>query len=143
MTSPVQTPADFVPMMAISFGAIGAPATPVTTDAPLPVREMPGAARSAAVTGTADAAATSAPFAPDLGRAVWITLSGAWSGRVQLLRSVDGGATRLPLTLPDGSEKGVWHGNANAIAHVETEAGALLFLDLRPAGGTIGYRVAQ
>ena len=82
-----------------------------------------------------------APFAPQLGREIWLTLSGTWSGSVALMRSVDGGATLLPATL--GGAALTWTGNVNEIVWIETEAAATLYLSITLASGAVTYRVAQ
>lgn len=140
---PVAAPGGFAPVAAISFGTRDGPATPVDAGNPLPVRAALGAATSAALVGTAAASGSSGGFAPELGRPIVVTLSGDWAGKVQLLRSVDGGANRLPLTFVDGSEKGVWTGNVNTAIGEETVAGATLYLSLVLAAGTLTYRMEQ
>ncbi len=60
-----------------------------------------------------------------------------------LLRSVDGGVTRTPLTYADGSLRGVWSGNVNAPVHEESVADAALYLDFAHAGGTLAYRMER
>ena len=82
------------------------------------------------------------PFTPQLGRPINILLSGAWTGTAQLLRSVDGGTNRMPLTI-GGSTWGSYSANANEPVWTETEAGATFYLALTPSSGTVTYRVAQ
>jgi len=99
------------------------------------------AASSAPLTGTANASVTTPAFTPQPGREIVLTLSGAWSGTVSLLRSVDGGTTKLPATL--ASAPLIWSGNLNELVWVETEAAATLYLDIALASGTVTYRVSQ
>ena len=102
----------------------------------------PKPAQSAALAGSVSASTMLGPFQPDLARAIWVTLSGAWVGRVQLLRSVDGGATKLPLTVA-GQPWANFTGNANEIAGEETTPGARYYLSVTLTSGTLTYRVAQ
>ncbi len=145
MTLSVQAPGGYVPQASISFGATGGNATPVDAAHPLPVatRADQAAAGSTPLAGTAAANAVAGPFAPELGRAIWVTLGGTWAGTVTVKRSVDGGATRLPLTFIDGSAKGVWNANVNAAIGEESVAGAQWFLEIALTAGTLTYRVEQ
>lgn len=139
---PIQAPAGFVPVQALSFGGIGGTATAVDGDNPLPVATRLGAAGTAPLAGTAAASGTVGPFAPQLGRPVWLTLSGSWTGTVQLMRSEDGGATLLPLTLA-GAPWGSFTANCNEPVAEETVAGATYHLALTLGSGSVTYRVAQ
>lgn len=139
----VQTPAGYVPAVAISYGADGATAVPVDANNPLPMRRVTGPALAASLAGSAGATAAFGPFTPELGRPIVVTLSGNWTGTVTLLRSVDGGATRLPLTFVDGSPKGVWTANVNTAVAEESVAGATYYLDFQRSGGTLAYRMEQ
>ncbi len=62
---------------------------------------------------------------------------------MQLLRSIDGGVTRLPLTYADGSAKAAWTGNVLAPVADETVAAATYWLAIAPASGSVAYRLAQ
>ena len=117
----------------------------VETGKPLPVASRPDqrAAASAALAGATSASAVAGPFSPELGRPVWVTLSGTWAGTVTVKRSTDAGATKLALTFIDGSPKGVWSANINAAIGEESVAGAQLFLDIALTSGTLSYRVEQ
>lgn len=139
----VDAPAGFVPVGAIGFDAIGDPAVPVSASNPLPVRAATAAAGSAPLSGTASASTVAGPFLPELGRAIVLTLSGSWSGSVQLLRSVDGDATQLPLTASDGSPKARWTGNLNAAVAEESVAGASYWLAVTITSGTVSFRMEQ
>lgn len=107
------------------------------TPMPLP------ASASVAVTGSLSTTDNSAAFTPDLGRPIWVRLSGTWSGTVQLKRSTDGGATWYPITTGSGTVKGVWTGNVNAPVTEETCAGATYRLEVTLASGTLAYEVRQ
>lgn len=141
----VQAPGGYVPQTSISFGSTGGDATSVDAGHPLPVatRADQRAAASAPLTGAASASAIVGPFVPELGRAVWVTLSGTWAGTAAVRRSTDGGATKLALTFIDGSPKAAWSGNVNAAIGEESVAGAQLFLDIALTSGTLTYRVEQ
>jgi hypothetical protein len=140
---PIHVPAGYVPEHAIAFAAEDGSAAVVGADRPLPVATSLGAAGATALAGTTAASATPGPFLPDLGRPIWVTLSGSWTGSVQLLRSTDGGATRLPLTYPDGTAKALWTANANTPVAEETVAAASYYLAVALTSGTLGYRVEQ
>ncbi|HEY0314926.1 MAG TPA: hypothetical protein VGC28_01520 [Sphingomonas sp.] len=139
----IDSPAAFVPLHALSFGTKGDPAVPVDHANPLPITGLTLAASSTPLAGGTAAAATVGPFAPQLGRAIWLTLSGSWSGSAQLLRSTDGGATRLPLTYGDGTAKPAWTGNLNAAVAEESVVTATYWLALAPTAGTVSYRLEQ
>ncbi|MEE2916317.1 MAG: hypothetical protein VYB32_04500 [Pseudomonadota bacterium] len=140
----IEAPAGFVPALGVSFGAIGTGATPVDPDHPLPVTAVAwqGAATTAPVAGTASAATLAGPFAPARGRPIWLTLMGSWTGTVKLLRSTDGGTTRLPMTI-GGSGWGSFQGNCNEPVAEESVAGATYYLDIAVTSGTLSYRVTQ
>ena len=142
MVAEVEVPAGFVPQYAVAFGAVDAPAVAVHAGNPLPVRASLGVAESIALSGTLTASGTAGPFVPELGRGIRVTLSGGWSGTVDLLRSTDGGATMLPLTI-GGERWGRFTANANELVAEEQEAGATYYLAFDQASGTLVYRVAQ
>src|SRR6218665_1296960 len=99
MAKPVSMPARAVSLHALAFGAVDSDAVAVDASNPLPVTTTTAPAHSTAMAGTASASGTSPAFAPQIGREIVLTLSGAWSGSVALLRSVDGGTTKLPATI--------------------------------------------
>lgn len=136
----VDSPAGFVPRQAVSFGGEDTAAVAVTRTTPLPTEAITAPATSTPLIGTSTAAQVAGPFVPDLGRNIVVALSGNWSGTVQLLRSTDGGATRLPLT-PAGITMGQYGAPGVDTPWVETEAGAAFYLSLPGAG--ISYRVSQ
>lgn len=139
---PVAAPARFVPAQAIAFGTAGTNAIGVSNATPLPVQTIMPPSTSHPLTGTANVSVVAGPFMPDTGRAIWATLTGEWDGLVRLLRSVDGGATRLPLTV-GGANWAEFSGNANEPVGIESEAGASYYLDIVLNSGTLGYRVSQ
>jgi len=138
----VDAPASFVPQQAIAFGPMGGQAVAVDAANPLPIVARPGAAQSVPLDGSANASGLIGPFLPELGRAIWLTLSGSWTGTVTVKRSVDGGATTQGLTI-GGSSWAVFSANANEPVAEESEAAARYYLDVVLASGTLAYRVAQ
>ncbi|MCC2980702.1 hypothetical protein [Sphingomonas sp. IC4-52] len=142
MMAEVEVPAGFVPQYAVAFGAVDAPAVAVHDDNPLPVRPVRRPAASTPLAGTMMASGLAGPFTPELDRPIWLTLSGDWSGAVELLRSVDGGATALPLTAA-GARWGRFTANANEAVADESEVGATFYLSVTLVAGTLTYRVAQ
>ncbi len=139
----VDAPGGFFGIGAIGFGAVGDVATAVTATAPLPVAATVIGATSAPLTGSASASGAAGPFVPQLGRAIRVALWGSWTGTVQLLRSIDGGTTRLPITYPDGSARGSWSTTVNARIADESEAGASYYLAITLSSGALSYRVSQ
>lgn len=140
----IDVPAGFVPELAMAFKSPDGTATLVTQGNPLPISvgALPSA-QSSPLSGTSVVSGSFGPFTPDLGRAIWLTLSGIWVGTVQLLRSTDDGVTRLPLTFADGSVKGIATGNVNAPVVEETVQGATYYLAATLASGMLSYRVEQ
>ena len=139
----VGVPAGYVGIEAIGFGAVGAEMTAVTPASPLPVATTVIAATSTPLTGSSGTTGAAGPFVPQLGRAIRVVLSGSWTGTVQLLRSIDGGTTRLPITYPDGSARGSWSTNINSRVVEESEAGATYYLAITLSDGTLSYRIAK
>jgi hypothetical protein len=140
---PIHAPAGYIPQHAIVFAAGDGAAMAVSHAAPLPVAPGIAAAASAPLVGTAGASTVAGPFAPQLGRPIWLTLSGSWSGSVQLLRSTDGGTTRLPPSYADGSPRPSYAGAVNAPVAEETVAGATWYLAVALTAGTLSFRMEQ
>ena len=144
-STPIAAPAGFVPQQALSFADTGGGAVAVSAAAPLPVVAPPASsspATSTALVGTASTAIVAGPFTPQLGRDVRLTLSGSRTGSVQLLTSIDGGATKLPITAA-GLAWGVFTGNCNETVDSPSDSGASYYLQIAPASGTVAYRLAQ
>lgn len=139
---PIAAPARFVPAQALAFGQPGEPAVAVDRLNPLPIVISMGASTAAAMAGSVNASTLAGPFQPELRRPIWITLSGEWMGSVRLLRSTDGGATRLPLTI-GGGPWAEFIANANEAVGEESDAAATYYLDMQLTSGTLSYRVAQ
>jgi len=140
-STPIQSPASYVPSRAIAFADIDGTSLLVSASNPLPVSV--GAATAAApLAGSTINSGVLGPFQPVIGRAVVLALSGAWAGTVRVTRSTDGGITKLPLTVAGG----IWaQFTANACEPVweESEAAAALYLDIALSSGTLTYRLAQ
>lgn len=139
----VRAPAGFVPEYALAFGDPTGGATLVTRGSPLPVETRVTAAAMTPLAGSTVASGTIGPFIPELARPIWVQLSGTWTGSVRLLRSRDGGATRLPLSYPDGSARGRWSANVNAAVVEESVAGATYYLDIALTAGALSYQLEQ
>ena len=138
----IEAPGGFVPRQAVAFGSAEGDAVQVDIDHPLPTSAMIGAATSAPLTGSSSASATVGPFTPQLGRPIWLTLSGSWSGTVVVLRSTDGGATKLPLTAA-GQGWGAFGANVNEPVGEETVAAARYYLQITLTSGSVTYEVRQ
>lgn len=138
----VEVPAGFVPQYALAFGVVDAPAVSVHAGNPLPVRSIQQPAGVTPLSGVTAANLVAGPYVPELARPIWVSLSGSWSGTAQLLRSIDGGTTKLPLTLA-GEPWGMFTGPANEAVSEETEAGATFYLAISLSSGELVYRVAQ
>lgn len=90
----------------------------------------------------ASGSTTPGPFTPQLGRDMVLTLSGTWTGSVQLMRSVDGGTTKLPVTV-GGTTWALFTANCNEPVWTSSESGATFYLAITVASGTVVYRLAQ
>lgn len=141
---PIQYPAQFAPGVAMSFDTGAGIATAVSDTAPLPVRLAAGGGgiRPAPLAGVAAASTLVGPFAPLAQVPIALALSGTWNGTVRLLRSIDGGTTKLPLTIA-GSAWAVFSANACEPVWEENEAGAAFYLEIQLASGTLAYRLSQ
>jgi hypothetical protein len=138
----IDAPGGFVPQVAISYGANAAAPNAVDQGNPLPVQAGFAPATATPVSGNATASGAIGPFAPDLGRPIWVTLSGTWSGTVTVQRSTDGGATLRPLTIAGGAW-GVFTANAQEAVGEESVTGATWWLVFQRSSGTLSYEVRQ
>lgn len=138
---PVSAPAGFAPLAAIGFTQADATLSPVSATSPLPVAVRAEVAPPA-LTGNCDVATTVGPYAPLPGRPVLLSLTGNWTGTVRLLRSVDGGATQLPLTV-GGQPWGCFNVNCCEAVWEEGSAGAELYLNAALTSGALSYRIEQ
>lgn len=143
---PISYPARYAPGIAMNFADEAGTAIQVSQSSPLPVTLAAasggGATPAAPLAGTATVAATIGSFVPVAGRPLVLTLSGTWTGAVKLLRSVNGGATKLPLTL-GGAPWAEFSANVNEPVWEENETAAVFYLQLTPLTGAIAYRLAQ
>lgn len=140
MPTPIQNPPGYIVPNAVSFADTDGSALTVSAAMPLPVTL--GVAAANALAGSTATSMVAGPYQPALGRSVMLTLSGAWAGTVRLTRSVDGGATRQPLTA-GGLPWGQFTGNCCEAIWDESEAAARLYLDITLTSGTLTYRMAQ
>ncbi|MFM5950110.1 MAG: hypothetical protein ACKOPM_12945 [Novosphingobium sp.] len=138
---PVTVPAAYAPVSAIGYAEADSTLSAVTASSPLPVTTI-SVPSPAALVGTAAASTLAGPFSPSSGKPVVLALSGTWSGTVRVLRSTDGGTTKLPLTAA-GLPWGSYSANCCEPVWEETVAGAALYLDIALGSGSVTYRVAQ
>lgn len=143
-TPPLQAaaPAGFVPEHVMAMVAADGTALAVAAANPLPTVTTLTSSSSTPLAGNATGAIVAGPFVPQLGRAIWLTLSGNWSGSLIVQRSVDGGATLLPLTV-GGQSWANFSSNCNEPIGEESVAGASYYLAIAVTAGTLAYRVAQ
>ena len=142
---PISYPARYAPGVALNFADGSGDAILVSQCAPLPVSisaAPSGSTAPAPLTGTTTITRTVGSFVPVVARPLVITLTGTWTGTVKLLRSIDGGVTKLPLTLA-GAAWGEFSVNVNEPVWEENELAAVFYLLLTPLSGTIAYRLAQ
>lgn len=138
---PVAAPAAYAPVSAIGYAETDSTLLAVTADKPLPVSTITVAA-PAPLAGTTAVSLQAGPFVPTSAKPVVLALSGSWNGTVRLLRSTDGGTTRLPLTAT-GLPWGSFTANCCEAVWEETMSGAALYLDIALTSGSLTYRVAQ
>lgn len=149
--NPIKTPAGYVPAFALGYPGPEGELEIVDSTKPLPVSFS--STDPLAVTpysdppptpleGSAAANAVVGPYVPVAGRPVMITLAGTWEGTVQVMRSIDDGATMHPVTV-GGFSWGRYTTNVCEPCWDEQEVGAQLHLDIALASGTIDYRIAQ
>ncbi|WP_267387631.1 hypothetical protein [Sphingomonas sp. GC_Shp_3] len=159
--SSVQAPGGFAPMQAPCVRQSDGSCVPVSPVAPWPITQGPLAAAistplagtvtsgtvtpSSGAAGFANGSAVIGPLTPQLGRDVglklWTTNNAAYS--CQLVDSIDGGATKLPLTIFDAATGGPYTGPVNSIITNETIANTQVYLLCTVASGTLNYVVAQ
>jgi hypothetical protein len=137
----LRSPAGYLTSVAVAFTNTDGNADQVSAANPLPVSLAPSAA-DAALAGTAATSVVVGPFHPSAGRAVMLSLAGAWTGTVRLQRSTDGGATRLGLTAM-GAAYGEYTANICEPVWEESETAALLYLNITLASGAVTYRMGQ
>ena len=136
----IAVPAGFAPAYAVGYAHDDGQLALVSNAAPLPVSTS--APAPAPLAGQAVASQLAGPFNPTVGRVILVMLSGEWTGTVRLLRSTDGGATRVPLRV-GGATWGEFSQSGCEQAWLETEEGASFYLDVALDSGTLDYRVSQ
>ncbi len=141
-STPIINPGGYTPARALVSADTDGSAVQVSSAAPLPVSLGSTAPAPAALSGTLAASGSVGPFTPVAGKPVILALSGTWSGSVRLLRSTDGGTTRLPLTMA-GAAWAQYSANCCEPVWEEYEAGAQLYLSGTVTSGSIAYRVSQ
>ncbi|WP_225010718.1 hypothetical protein [Novosphingobium percolationis] len=138
--TPIASPAGYATANAMAYADGDGNVAIVSGQQPLPVQKK--FAATAPLAGLTSVTGVFGPFAPALDRSVMLTLSGTWAGTVKVVRSIDGGATRLPLTVA-GSVWAQFTGNACEPVWDESESAATLYLDVTLTSGTLVYRLAQ
>jgi hypothetical protein len=136
----ISVPAGFAPAYALGFSADDGSLTLASKAAPLPVALTEPAPMP--LLGTTDASMVAGPFAAATGRTIVVTLDGAWTGTVRLLRSTDGGATLVGLRV-GGAAWGEFSVSGCEQTWTETEDGASFYLDIALTSGAVSYRVSQ
>lgn len=159
--SSVQAPGGYAPMQAPCVRQSDGGCVPVSPVAPLPTAQGPlaaavsiplaGTVTSSAVNPSSGAAAfmnggaVIGPMAPQLGRDIglklWTANTAAFS--CQLVDSIDGGITKLPLTIFDTATGGPYTVPINSIITTETIANTQVYLLCTVTSGTLSYVVAQ
>jgi len=157
----VQAPGGYAPIQAPCVRQSDSSCVAVSPTAPLPTTQGPlGVAVSTPLAGTVTASAvaptsgaasfvggvaTIGPMAPQLGRdislKVWSADNAVFS--CQMRDSIDGGATKLPLTIFDLPVGGPYTAPVNSAITAETIAGTQVFLLCSVSAGTLNYVVAQ
>jgi hypothetical protein len=95
------------------------------------------------ITGTADGSSSSNVLVPDVGYYIYVTLTGTWTGTVQVERSTDNGVTWLPITTHEGSAAGKFTGNADEDVLLVADSQSRYHLKFDITSGSVSYRLAQ
>lgn len=137
---PISVPAGFAPAYALGYADTNGQLALVSNSAPLPVTtSAPAPTPLVGQTGASDVIG---PFSATPGRPIVVELAGDWAGTVRLLRSTDGGVTRLPLRV-GGARWGEYSESGCEQAWTETEDGVAFYLDVALSSGAVAYRVSQ
>ncbi|WP_114521340.1 hypothetical protein [Altererythrobacter sp. ZODW24] len=139
--TPISVPAGFAPANAVGFSDPDGSLALVSSATPFPVSFEQLAAPDA-LEGNATASTIAGPWMPATGRPITLSLSGTWNGEVSLLRSTDGGATRLPVTI-GGQPWANFTANACEPVWEEADPSASFYLDITIASGTAQFRLAN
>jgi hypothetical protein len=138
---PIKFPAGYVTGYAVGYADESGSLSLVEAGRPMPV-SLAGPAVPVALSGEASTPTQVGPYMPAPGQPVVLQLSGDWTGTVTLLRSTDGGTTRLPVTA-GGEPWGVFTANACEPVWLDHESSAELYLAFEISQGTVEYRVSQ
>lgn len=141
MPVPVINPAGYVPVFAVGYSDDAAGSFSVSPSRPLPVAPVV-LNKPTPLTGSVSASGQVGPLAVLPRQPVMLALSGTWTGTVTVLRSTDGGVTRLGLTIL-GQAYGQFTANGCEPVWEEAEDAAALYLDIALTSGTVTYRLAQ
>lgn len=140
--NPIHMPSGYATAFAIGFAdPASGDLSIVEATRPLPVSAIPVDAPTA-LWGSTGASGSFGPFAAVRGRPLVLTLAGEWAGSVTVVRSVDGGATRQPLTV-GGQPWASFTANACEPVWEEFEDGAVFYVAVTLVSGTLAYRLAQ
>lgn len=141
---PVKVPAGFAPAFAVGIADEAGNLAMIGSQTPLPVVQVTTAPppTAAPLSGSASTNQIAGPFEPGPGAPVILQLGGIWTGTVQVVRSVDGGLTRHPLTV-GGLPWARFTANVCEPVWEEAENGAELYLDIAVDSGSLTYRVSQ
>lgn len=101
------------------------------------------AASSTPLTGTINTTGPTPVFTPQLGRDMYLTLSGTFSGTVQVQRSTDNGATWNNITISGGQQWGRYTGACDEVVETPTDGASKYRLDVTLSSGSVTYRLAQ
>ena len=142
MPTPIQNPTGYAVPRAIAYADTDGSMLQVSNSAPLPVAVSSAAAATTPLSGTASTTSLVGPYQPAIGRAVMLLLTGTWTGMVKVVRSVDGGTTKQPLTI-NGAAWGQFTANCCEAVWDESEGAARFYLDITLSSGSVTYRVAQ
>ena len=140
MSIPIVSPSGYAATRAVAFA--GADGNAVIASGSLPLPVTLGSDPTVPLAGTTAASGTFGPYQPALGREAVLALAGTWSGTVRVLRSTDGGITKLPLTIA-GAAWAQFTGNCCEPIWEESEAAARLWLEVTLSSGSLSYRLAQ
>lgn len=141
MPNPVVYPSTYTPVFAVGFSDDTGNSLTVSQSKPLPIAPVV-VNKPAPLQGNASISGQVGPLALLPRQPVMLTLSGAWTGTVTMLRSTDGGTTRLALTAL-GQPYGQFTSNTCEPVWEEAEDAAALYLDIALTSGAITYRLAQ
>lgn len=144
MPTPILSPAAYVPSRASAFSDVDGNALLVSNANPMPVAILAGGTGTVltALAGSTAATGILGPYQPAVDRSIMLALSGTWTGTVKVVRSTDGGTTKLPLTVA-GSVWGQFTANCCEPVWEEADASSRFYLDVTLASGTLAYRVSQ